>query len=182
MKSRRSPSSGQPSFLLLGRVLRPHGVRGELRIEVMTAYPERIVPESTVFIGPDPTDASSAVAYDVTSARKHQKYLILGLADVASRETADNLREQYVMVPLADAVPLEDDEFYLYQAIGLRVVSEDGDLLGEVVEVLETGANDVYVVRGESGEILLPAIDECVIDVDIEAGTMTVHVMDGLLD
>src|SRR5690606_13242326 len=108
-------------------------------------YPERIVPESTVFIGPDPTDASSAVAYDVTSARKHQKYLILGLADVASRETADNLREQYVMVALADAVPLEDDEFYLYQAIGLRVVSEDGDLLGEVVEVLETGANDVYV-------------------------------------
>ena len=86
------------------------------------------------------------------------------------------------MVALADAVPLEDDEFYLYQAIGLRVVSEDGDLLGEVVEVIETGANDVYVVRGESGEILLPAIDECVIDVDIEAGTMTVHVMDGLLD
>ena len=165
MKSRRSSSSGQPSFLLLGRVLRPHGVRGELRIEVMTAYPERIVPESTVFIGPDPTDASSAVAYDVTSARKHQKYLILGLADVASRETADNLREQYVMVALADAVPLDDDEFYLYQAIGLRVVSEDGDLLGEVVEVIETGANDVYVVRGESGEILLPAIDECVIDV-----------------
>ena len=137
---------------------------------------------SIVFIGLDPNDASSAAEYEVERVRKHQKYLILGLAGFASREAADLLREQYVMVPLADAVPLEDGEFYLFQAIGLRVLSEDGDHLGEVVEVIETGANDVYVVRGESGELLLPAIDECVIDVDIEAGTMTVHVMDGLLD
>ena len=182
MKSRQSSHRGQPSFLLLGRVLRPHGVRGELRIEVLTAYPERIVPRSSVFVGPNAHDPSSAVEYEVQSVRKHQKYLILSLLDVPDRETADLLREQYVMVPLADAVPLEDDEFYLYQAIGLSVSSEDGDHLGEIVEVIETGANDVYVVRGERGDILLPAIDECVIDVDIEAGTMTVHLMDGLLD
>jgi len=183
MKSRRSsPPTGQPLFLLLGRVLRPHGVRGELRIEVLTAYPERIVPGTTVFVGPDPHDASSAVAYEVDRVRKHQQYLILGMSTILDRGAADLLRDQYVMVALEDAVPLEEGEFYLYQAIGLKVFSKEGDALGQIVEVIETGANDVYVVQGPRGEILLPAIDECVIDVDLEAGTMTVHLMDGLLD
>jgi 16S rRNA processing protein RimM len=85
------------------------------------------------------------------------------------------------MIPLEDAVPLEDDEFYLYQAIGLDVYTDEGDHLGHVVDILETGANDVYVVQGQRGEVLLPAIDDCVLDVDIAAGKMTVHLLDGLL-
>jgi 16S rRNA processing protein RimM len=171
----------QPSFLLLGRVLRPHGIRGELRIEVLTAYPERIVPSMCVYIGSDPKDAATAAAYEVTKVRTHQQYLILQLAGMLDRDAADLLRQKYVMIPLEDAVPLEEDEFYLYQAIGLSVYTVDQEHLGEIVEVLETGANDVYVVQGPRGEVLLPAIDECVIDVDLDAGKMTVCLMDGLL-
>lgn len=171
----------QPPFLLLGRVLRPHGIRGELRIEVLTAYPERIVPAMCVYIGSDPKAAATAAEYEVTKVRTHQQYLILQLAGVLDRNTADLLRQKYVMVPLEDAVPLEEDEFYLYQAIGLSVYTVDHEHLGEIVEVLETGANDVYIVQGPRGEVLLPAIDECVIDVDLDAGKMTVHLMDGLL-
>jgi 16S rRNA processing protein RimM len=170
-----------PPFLLLGRVLRPHGIRGELRIEVITAYPERIVPSMRVYIGPDPEDAATAAEYEVTKARTHQQYLILQLDGVPDRDAADLLREQYVMIPLEDAIPLEEDEFYLYQAIGLAVYTVDGEHLGEVVDVLETGANDVYVVRGPRGEVLLPAIADCVIDVDLDARKMTVRLMDGLL-
>lgn len=176
----KKPSSN-PTFLLLGQVLRPHGVRGELRINVLTSYPERITPGMEVYLGSDPEDSARAVRYIVEGARTHLQYLILDLEGVTDRNEADLLREQYVMVRLEDAVPLEEDEFYLFQALGLAVYTEDGEHLGEVTEVLETGANDVYVVHGERGEILLPAIDDCVLDVDIEAGKMTVRLIEGLL-
>jgi 16S rRNA processing protein RimM len=171
----------QPPFLLLGRVLRPHGVRGEIRIEVLTDYPERIVRGTTVYIGREPDDARSAVEFTIQNARTHQKYLILQLDGVPDREAADLLREQYVMVAFEDAVPLGEDEFYLFQAIGLAVYTDTGERLGDVVDVLETGANDVYVVQGPHGEILLPAVDEVILDVDLDTRKMTVRLMDGLL-
>jgi 16S rRNA processing protein RimM len=171
----------QPPFLLLGRVLRPQGVRGELRIEVLTAYPERIVPQMMVYFGPDPKNPETAVEYEIVSARSHQKYLILQVAGVMDRNAADVLREQYVMVALKDAIPLEEDEFYLFQAIGLAVYTVENEHLGKIVDVLETGANDVYVIQGPRGEVLVPAIDECVVDVNVEAGKMTVRLMEGLL-
>lgn len=167
--------------MLLGRILRPHGVRGELRIDVLTAYPERIMPEDRVFIGPDPSDPAAAVEYQIDGVRRHQQYLLLQLEGVHARDEADLLRDQYVMVPLDDAVPLEEDEFYLFQIIGLPVYTEHDEHLGEIVDVIETGANDVYVVRGPRGEILLPAIEECILDVDIEGKRVTAHLMEGLL-
>ncbi len=178
---RPNPAEQQPPFLLLGRVLRPHGVRGEVRIEVLTAYPERIVPGRRVFIGSDPQDPQSASAHVVTRSRKHQKMLILQFEGIGNREAAEALRGQFVMVTLDDAVPLEEDEFYLFQLIGLAVYTDEGEHLGRITDVIETGANDVYVVRGPRGEVLLPAIDECILELDIEGGKVTVHLMDGLL-
>lgn len=182
MSFRESSTSSNPSFLLLGRVLRPHGVRGELRLEVLTAYPERILPESKVFVGPNPEETATAVLYTVAGVRKHQQYLILHLKGLDDRAAADLLRDQFVMVAIEDAVPLEEGEFYLYQAIGLAVYTVDDEFLGQVTDVIETGANDVYVVQGPRGEVLLPDIDECIEQVNIEAGRMTVRLMDGLLN
>lgn len=173
--------SQSPPFLLLGRVLRPHGVRGEVRIEVITAYPERIVPEQRVYLGRDPSDLRSAVPHTVSRVRKHQHYLILQFEGVPDRNAAELLREQYVMVALEDAVPLEEGEYYLFQAIGLQVITTEGEVLGHVVDIIETGANDVFVVHGPRGEVLLPDIDECVKQIDFETGTLTVHLLDGLL-
>jgi 16S rRNA processing protein RimM len=173
--------SNPPPFLLLGQVLRPHGVRGELRVEVLTAYPERIGPDMTVYLGSNPDKPATATAYQVVQARTHQQYLILQLEGITDRNAADRLRECYVMVPLDEAVPLDEDEFYLYQAIGLAVYADTGEDLGRVVDIIETGANDVYVVQGPRGEILLPSIADCILDVDVEAGKMTVHLLDGLL-
>ena len=175
------PHEQQPPFLLLGRVLRPHGVRGEVRVEVLTAYPERIVPGRRVFVGPDPQDPRSATAHTVTRSRKHQDMLILQFEGIGDRAAADALRGQFVMVTLDNAVPLEEGEFYLFQLIGLAVYTDEGDHLGRITDVIETGANDVYVVRGPRGEVLLPAIDECILELDIQGGKVTVHLMDGLL-
>ncbi len=174
--------TAQPPFLLLGRVLRPHGVRGELRIEVLTDYPERIGPESVVYLGHDPASPAKARAFQVMHSRMHQQFLILQLEGIDDRNAAELLRQQFVMVAVEDAVPLEEGEFYLFQLIGVQVFSTTQEFLGEVTEVIETGANDVYVVSGPRGEILLPAIDDCVKEIDLEANRMTVELLDGLLD
>lgn len=174
-------SSEQIPFLLLGRVLRPHGIRGELRLEILTAYPERIVTGKRLFIGTDPKKPESATEYTVVQSRKHQHFLILQLEEITDRNDAELMRNLYVMVPPEEAVPLEEGEFYLYQLIGLTVHTDEDELLGELTEVIETGANDVYIVQGPRGEVLLPAIDECILDIDFDNQTMTVHLLDGLL-
>jgi len=169
-----------PPFLLLGRVLRPHGVRGELRLEIITAYPERVVEGKRVYLGTDPQEANTAEACRVIHARRHQQYLILELEGVTDRNMADLYRDHYVMVALEDAVPLEEGEFYLFQVLGIDVYTDEGEYLGQVSDVIETGANDVYVVHGPSGEVLLPDIEECILKVNIPEGRMTVHLMEGL--
>jgi len=169
-----------PPFLLLGRVLRPHGVRGELRLELITAYPERIREGDRVFLGTDPEDPRHVEQHRVARVRRHQQYLILQLEGIDDRDAAEAYRDYYVMVPLDEAVPLEEGEFYLFQALGLDVVTDEGELLGQISDVIETGANDVYVVHGPSGEILLPDIEECILKVDIAANQMTVHLLEGL--
>ncbi|MBN1679693.1 MAG: 16S rRNA processing protein RimM [Anaerolineae bacterium] len=176
-----STSPDPPPFLLLGRILRPHGIRGELRVEVLTDFPERIGPDTQIVVGTDPENVSSAVTYQVVKARKHQHFLILQFEGINDRNSADPLRGHYIMVAFKDAVPLEEGEFYLFQLIGLPVYTVDEDFLGEITDVIETGANDVYVVHGPYGEVLLPVVDDCVKRVDINAGRVTVQLMDGLL-
>lgn len=173
----------QPHYLILGEILRPHGIRGELRIKVQTDYPERMMNElETVYIGADPKE-SDAEVYTIQSARFHQDYILLQLEEVQDRNTAELLRGQFVMIDLENAVPLEDDEFYLFELIGLIVKnSNTGEELGTIQDIMETGANDVYVVKGRKyGELLIPAHDETLVDIDVDAGVVTMNVPFGIL-
>lgn len=171
----------QPRFLLLGEVLRPHGVRGELKVRVLTDYPERIAELETVYIGDAPDD-DDATSYHVQHMRPQNEYGLLKLEGVDTREEADMFRQLYVMVALEDAVPLEEGEFYIYQLIGLNVQTEDGQVLGTLTEVLETGANDVYIVDSlKHGEVLIPALENTIIKTDIEAGVLIVKLPEGTL-
>jgi 16S rRNA processing protein RimM len=170
-----------PRYLLIGEITRPHGVVGEVRMRVRTAYPERLLELKRVHIGRD-LDDPAVIEYPVAGVRLHQNYALLKLAGIDNRDQADRLRQLQVMVALEDAVPLEDGEHYLYQIIGLRVETETGDVLGPLTEVLETGANDVYIVDSpQYGEVLIPATDETILDTDIQAGRMVVKLPDGLL-
>ncbi|NPV68557.1 MAG: 16S rRNA processing protein RimM [Anaerolineae bacterium] len=177
----RQPAS-QPAFLVLGRLLRPHGVRGEMLLQVITHYPERIADLETVFIGPDPYDRQTAIGFTVVRTRRHRGQLLITLKGIDTREDADTYRNQYLMVALDDAVPLEEDEYYLFQVLGARVVTTTGEDLGRVTDVLETGANDVFVVTGGlRGEVLIPDIADVVLEVDVENGRITVALLPGLL-
>ena len=176
------PKSG-PQFLILARVLRPHGVRGDLRVQVITSFPERMSRLDVVYVGADPAEPRRLTEQRVTWARRHKNdQWLIHLDGIEDREAADIFRSQYVCVSLADAVPLEDDEIYLFQVIGLDVRTVEGETLGRVIDIIETGANDVYVIRGESyGEILIPAIDSVILNISVETGAMTVRLPAGLL-
>jgi 16S rRNA processing protein RimM len=170
-----------PPYLLVGEVLRPHGVRGELRIRLLTDYPERIGRLKQIFLGTD-IDAADVTPYAVQGMRMNTPYGLLKLRGIDDRDDAERLRGLMVMVDMANAVPLDEGEFYLYQIIGIAVVTDAGETLGTLRDVLETGANDVYVVDSpEYGEILIPVIEQTIISTDIAARVLTVHVLDGLL-
>lgn len=170
-----------PPYLIVGEVLRPHGIRGELRMRVLTDYPERISKLKYVYLGQDP-QSSPVSRYTVQHMRMHKTYGLLKLKDIDDRDQADLLRELLVMVSIDDAIPLEDDEVYLYQLIGLTVHTSTMTEFGVITDVLETGANDVYVVQSDCyGEVLIPIIDGVVLETNLEEGFLRVQLPDGLL-
>jgi 16S rRNA processing protein RimM len=164
----------EPAFLAIGRVLRPHGVRGELRVEIHTDYPERFGVYRRVYLGSDHT------AYQISGHRFHQGRVLLKLREVTDRTAAEELRGQWVYIAMEDALPLAEGEVYLHDMLGLRVLTVEGEELGEVTDLIETGANPVYVVRGMQGEILIPDIPDVIEKIDLEAGELIVHLMEGL--
>ena len=172
-----SPSQGEPVYLAVGLLRRPHGVRGDLLLEVYTHFPERLKPGTTVFVGDDHVPAK------ISRRRPHNDGLILGFAGVNSSDDAAKYRSKVVFVPAEDRPPLPEGEYYHHQIIGLKVFNEDGRELGAVSEILETGANDVYiVVRPDGRELLLPALKQVLLEVNIDAGMMRVHLLPGLVD
>lgn len=171
----------KPDYLLIGEILRPHGIRGELRMRVMTDYPERIASMEQVWLSEDET-GNNAAAYPLESSRLHQNYALLKLIGIDDRTHAEKLRALYVFVEFDQAVPLEEGEFYLFELLGLQVVTVEGETLGELIEVIETGANDVYVIQSETyGEVLIPVIDSVIVKTDIDGGRITVDLPEGLL-
>jgi 16S rRNA processing protein RimM len=173
---RGSADAVEPRFLIIGRVLKAHGVHGEMRVAVHTDVPERFSWLETVYLGEtDPEPVS------VESVRFHQNFALLKLAGIDDRDAADELRGEWLQVPLDAAIPLEEGEYFLYQLIGLTVVTDEGETLGELAELLETGANLVFIVRGDKGDILLPDTKEVIQDIDFENGRMTVHLLPGLV-
>lgn len=174
-------SSGLPEpelrYLAIGKVVRAHGLRGEISVAVLTEFPDRFDTTEWVYLG----NEFEATPYRLQRFRWHQKNILLTLAGVTDRSQAEKLRGQLVQVPLAEAVPLPEEAYYFYQLIGLAVITTTGEALGSVVDIIETGANDVYVVEQAGRQILLPAIDEVIQSIDLEAGVMVVQLIDGLI-
>jgi 16S rRNA processing protein RimM len=169
-------SSDEPRHLAIGRILRPWGVRGELKVEILTEDPTRFQRLETVYVGPQ------FVPHRLERARLHKGDLILKLAGCDDRNAAEELRDLLVNVAMEDALPLEEGEYWVHQLLGLEVWTAEGEKLGLVREVLETGANDVYVVRDQSGrEVLIPALKDVVLEIDLDAGRMLVELLEGLV-
>ena len=170
-----SPLSGEPEFLVVGRLRRPHGLHGELKMEVKTDFPERLSQGVYVYLGEEFEQLC------INSIRSHGNLLLIKFDSIDDPETAGQYRNNLVFVRVDDRPKLPQDEYYHHQLLGLRVVNDEGQKLGILEGILETGANDVYLVRTNDGsEILLPAIKSVILDIDLERSVMLVHLISGL--
>jgi 16S rRNA processing protein RimM len=155
----------------VGRVVSAHGVHGDLKVESLTDFPERFQVGRRLWLEGAPRT--------VERSRQQGTMLVVKLQDIDSRTQAEALRGKLLMVPQVQAIE-QESVYYLHDIIGLQVVEESGNALGEVVDVLATGSNDVYVVQGRRGEMLLPALDDVIKEVDLRARRMVVDVPEGL--
>jgi 16S rRNA processing protein RimM len=166
-----SPSTGEPDYLVVGRLRRPHGLRGEMLMELETDFPERLRAGATVYLGPRHAPAV------IGSSRGVSGGLLVRLNDIDTRDAAGQHRNEIVYVAASDRPPLENGRYYHHQIVGCRVVDEHDLAIGRVTEILQTGANDVYVVQRSPGgeELLLPAIDTVVLQIDAESRVIRVR-------
>jgi 16S rRNA processing protein RimM len=174
---RTTKGARQPETILaVGRVVRPHGVRGGLIVDAYSEAIEALRPGGQVLLGEQKQPGR------LQSCKRHADRYLVFLEGVEDREQAEELRGAEIAIPFDDAGPLPEGAYYHWQVLGLRVEEDGGQELGHISEILETGANDVYVVkRADGGEVLLPAISSVIREVDLEHGIMRVHLIPGLL-
>ena len=170
-----SPVSGEPVFLVVGKLRRPHGVRGEILMDVLTDFPERLAPGVRVFVGEDHQP------FLIRSSRRQMEAMLVSLQDYATPEAVGRFRNLLVYVR-ADEIPdLGEGEYYHHECIGMMVIDEGGARIGVITEILESSAHDIFVVQTEDKkEVLIPMTDEVVLKVDVKQREMQVRLLPGL--
>ena len=156
--------------ITVARVIKPFGLRGRVAVEPLTDFPERFAPGSILFIDDQP--------FEVTASRPQRQRWVLKFKDISTPEDAETLRGALLQIPESQLHPLPDGQYYRFQIVGLLAVTKDGRELGPVKDVLETPANDVYQVQTPTGDLLVPALPEFVMQVDLEAGRMIIEEME----
>ena len=157
----------------MGRVTGAWGLQGDIKVEPHTESSHRFAPGSALFI--------DARMLTVERSRRRKTGVVIRFDTVSNRDDAESLRGRLLTVPLGEVPPLPEDQFYHYQLIDMAVRSDDGEELGHVKEILAAPGNDVYIV-GKSGErdLLIPALADVVLHVDLATNQMTVHLLEGL--
>lgn len=165
-------------LLLIGTIVAPFGVKGELKLKSLTDRPDLLGRRiRAVFVG------KARTQHTITKAYEHKPgLLVLSLQGVAGRDAAEELRGEEVYIRETDAAPLAEDEYFVHQLYGLKVLSEAGEEIGTVREVMSTGANDVLVVaRKGQPDALIPVVKDFVAELDIPGGRAVIRPIEGLL-
>ena len=166
--------STYPEFIQIGEILSPLGTKGQLKVRVITDFPERFSASSKVYINRQPMTINSAVW--------QKDRVIIQLSGINSFEDAQNLQGRLIEIHHSQLKPLPDGQYYHFQLIGLEVWTAEGKLLGKISQILTISSNDVYVVKGGEDEILIPAVDDVVKSVDLEQGHVVIEDIEGLLN
>lgn len=166
-------------FLKVGTVSSTHGLKGEVKVFPATDDPKRFLELEKVLLD----SGRGRVELAIEGVKFFKRMVILKFRGIDRIEDVEEYRGKTLWVPREDAVKLAKDEYFVADLIGSRVVTDEGMELGTLTDVMETGANDVYVVKRDAGgEVLLPAIKECVLEVDVAGQKILVHLMPGLLE
>ena len=161
----------------IGKIVNTHGVKGEVRVLPSTDDVKRFGKLKEVKV-----ENRTMTTYEIETVRYHKNFVLLKFKGIDTMNEAELLKNSLLKIDRKDALPLKKDEYYQCDLYGLRVVTDTGKDLGKLTDILMTGSNDVYVVRNEEKEILIPAIKQCILKVDLEVGEMLVHLLEGLED
>ncbi|HJD33063.1 MAG TPA: ribosome maturation factor RimM [Candidatus Mediterraneibacter tabaqchaliae] len=164
-------------FLQVGVISSTHGIRGEVKVFPTTDDPMRFKKLKKVLLD----TGRERLELEVQSVRFFKQFAIVKFKGIDNINDIERYKGKGLFVPREDAVPLGEDEYYIADLIGMEVFTEDGHF-GVVRDVMETGANEVYIVESDKhGEVLIPAIRQCVLDVNVEEKKMKIRLMDGLI-
>ncbi|HKL89518.1 MAG TPA: ribosome maturation factor RimM [Salinibacter sp.] len=172
------------AMVQVGFVFRPHGMEGELKVNPEhTDDPARFEDLDTVYIGRTPHQVTrhtiASVRYQQT---KRGTTVILGLSDVETRDDAEAIAKLHVFAH-EDDLELAEDEVFIHDLVGLEVVTEEGERIGTVANYMEMPAQDVFVVtRPNTDEAMIPAVEDFIVDIDLEGGQLVVRLVEGLLE
>ena len=166
-------------LLQVGVITQTHGVHGEVKVFPTTDDPERFLDLEYVFLD----TGREKKKLTIQSVKFFKQFVILKFKGINNINDIEKYKRCSLLVDRENAVELEEDEYFIADMIGMNVLTEDGEIFGTLKDVIETGANDVYVINSKKhGEVLIPAIKECILDVNVKEGKMLVHLMDGLID
>jgi 16S rRNA processing protein RimM len=173
-RPQRQAQEPRQGYTAVGRVLRPHALKGELRVSAFSPTARNLQRGRPVYL--------AGVRRIVERARLDRDAWILQLTGLASRNDAEAFRGELLEAADNDVLRDDDESHFVHELIGLRVVTDKGRELGRLTEVLDTGANDVYVVGEGRDEVLVPAIGEVVVSIDVPAGVIVVRLLGGILN
>jgi len=166
-------NSSELEFMTIGKILAPWGVEGKLKTEVATDFPERFAPSSKVYINQQPMT--------IDSTEWHKGKAIIKFSTIDSIKDAEKLQGQAIEIHQSQLHSLPEGQYYHFQLIGLEVRTTQGELLGNITEILSAPSNDNYIVSGTEGEILIPAIEDVVKSIDLSKGCLVIEPIEGLL-
>lgn len=171
-----------PKLYNVGKIVNTHGIRGELKVLPQTDFPEERFAKGSELVIAD-ADNRETVPVRVEAARLHKNAYIVKLSGYDNINDVEKYKGRMLKVSEEHLADLEEGEYYYHEIVGCRVVTEEGDELGTITEILTPGANHVWVVERPKGKpVLLPVIDEVILDVDVKEKRVTVHLMEGLLE
>jgi 16S rRNA processing protein RimM len=164
---------------LIGYIVKPQGIKGEVKVQPETPNPGRFKKLKQVFI----RNESGTQKLSIRSVRFDDRFVYLGFLEVQDRDQAELLRSSEILIEAADLIKPNKGEYFVHDLVGCRVFDEKNTLIGEITDVVQMSSSDIYVVRTEDGdEKLIPAIREVIREVDTENKRVDIHVMEGLLD
>ena len=171
-------SGSSDKLVVLGKVIRPHGLEGLVRVRSYARSEASFIDAEEVYLRPV---SGKLHRYRVLSVRPHKNILLMNLEGLDSINKAEEFRDAEILVEY-EAISREEGEYFWYELIGLKVFSDTGDYLGTISHIIPAGSNEIYVVGNGEKEIFIPATYEVVKEIDLEKGKMTISAMEGLLD
>lgn len=163
-------------YFVIGKIVNTQGIKGEVRVIPTTDDINRFKDLKEIYI----SSRKNMDLYEIQSVRFHKQFVLLKFKGIDNMNEAELLKNCEVKISKDLAIPCEKDEYYISDLYGMEVITDTDENIGIIEDIIFTGANDVYVVKKGDSEILIPAIKQCILDVNIEEKIMKVHLLEGL--